>query len=308
MATYFCEQRALVTRFWLLTALLAFLPMLAASPRADVVFLMRASEGKASGYFDLAAQYYQRQPGVVAVVASARSMLQVREFLQRSPLRGTQPWGKIILVAHGSRWAGLQVAIFADEGIASPLRWSEVLANGEFIALTNGVVDATSLLQLESCGLGYRADLMQQIAVLLSGTSGMRVHAEKGSVEFRSNLVKGKPITRVTRTITRYLPILRKKISKQTTSWTDAQGRHIPISFRQELTESQMCVFSATRLAAQQEMLQTLTAYGLRVRDLLWNAKVKGKVCVLRGRAEIIQQTEASHSFFVPEQVISPTH
>ena len=290
MGKNFCEQRAFVTRYLLIALLLAFLPTLGASPRADVVFLMRASDGKTSGYFDLAAQYYQRQPGVVAIVASARSMLQVREFLQRSPLRGTQPWGKIVLVAHGSRWAGLQVAIFADEGIASPLRWREVLASGEFIALSNGVVDATSLLQLESCGLGYRADLMQQTAALLGGSSGMRVHAEKGSVEFHTLLHLDKLGSGAMRRVSRYLPRLRKMLPRQTGSWIDMQGnRHIPIQFHQDLPDAQTCDLNAARLAEQPKMQQTLKAYGLRVRDLIWRARAKSNMCVLRGRAEIIQ-------------------
>jgi hypothetical protein len=280
-----------------------------AAERADVAFLMQSNDAVRGTYFDLAGEYFRHQKGVVIVVESARSMLQVREFLQRSPLRGKQPWGRIYLVAHGARWTGLQVAIFPDEGLATPTRWREVLARGEFAPLSNSVVDHQSVVHLESCGLGYRPDLLRRLSVLLGGASGLRVQAEKGAVEFRRLLNSAQP-TPVTRVLLPYLPKLRKKnfvCRKSCPTWDDAQGvRHIPVLFRQAIIAPANCDAHDQGLVSNANMTRTLKDYGLRTRDLAWTASQIDGVCVLRGQAEVvIERAWSAQSMSMPNTSVS---
>lgn len=155
--------------------------------RADIVFLLQQPGRGEPAFFELAAEHYRAQASVVLVVNSARSLLQVRELLQRSPLRGPEPWGNIVLVAHGSRWTGLSLPIFDDEGIPEPGVWRRVRERGEFVPLSDEVADAETRLRVDSCGLGARPDLLRELAALLGGEPRLKVEAAVDRVEFRQD-------------------------------------------------------------------------------------------------------------------------
>ena len=262
------------------------------SARSDIVFLMPQEGHGSRQFFDYAGDYYRQQSGVVLVVESARSLLQVREFLQRSPLREGQPWGRIILVAHGSRWTGLSVPIFDDEGVAPPRRWREVLARGEFIALSAEVIDRDTRLIVESCGLGARTDLMRTLSQMLTGELNLPVRAAEGLVEFRrAAAVNGGASRRERDYGARIQPRRRALDGVQ----IDAGGRRMqPVEFKQPLLATRDCRGAelTALLRPSTAMGQTLSDHGLRQRDLYFDLHDTDAGCELRGRGVIVIEAD----------------
>jgi hypothetical protein len=277
------------------------------SARSDIVFLMPQEGHGSSEFFDYAGDYYRQQSGVVLVVDSARSLLQVREFLQRSPLREGQPWGRIILVAHGSRWTGLSVPIFDDEGVAPPRRWREVLTRGEFIPLSADVIDADTRLIVESCGLGTRTDLLRALSQMLSGDLNLLVEAAEGLVEFRRAAAGKSSAGRRERNYGAHIQPRRRALEGVQ---VDAAGRRLlPVEFKQPLLATRDCRSAklAGLLRPNTPMGQTLSDYGLRPRDLYFDLQDSGTGCELRGRGVLVIEADIADWPMVPiASAVSP--
>lgn len=263
--------------------------------RADIVFLLQQPGRGEPAFFELAAEHYRAQASVVLVVNSARSLLQVRELLQRSPLRGQEPWGNIVLVAHGSRWTGLSLPIFDDEGIPEPGVWRRVRERGEFVPLSDEVADAETRLRVDSCGLGARPDLLRELAALLGGEPRLKVEAAVGRVEFRQD--PQHPNIPPTRHELAYGAKVRPRSYALSTVRMGSDGsRELPIEFRQPLLQASHCddIDIAGLLRRGTTMANTLRDYGLRPRDLHFDMDDSSTDCLLRGRGVLIVDAEAS--------------
>lgn len=258
-----------------------------ANARANVVFLLPQPGHGDAQFFAAAQRYYAAQPEIDAVVDSVSTLLQVREWLQHSDLRGNAPWGRIVLVAHGSRWTGLALPIFDEEGVAPPGRWREVARRGEFLPLAPGVIDAHTELWIESCGLGTRRDLLAYLGQMLTGDLDLTPHAAHGLVAF------GESDGQVWRRELDYGAIIRPR-RKALIAPVDM--RALPIEFRQAFASSVPCAEIDTRslLRSGTPMRQALSDHGLATRDLAFEVLAEGRSCVLRGRASLLVSTESA--------------
>lgn len=164
-------------------AALLFSPV--AGARENVTFLL-ADDNPGHAFFAAARDYYAaRADETGTLVTSARSLADVREFLQRSPLRGAAPWGTVRLVAHGSQWQGLRVPVFARGELAGVQVLERVLAQREFPLLDASVLDHDSRLVVESCGLGQRTAWLRLFGRLFTADARTPVEANPGYVRFR---------------------------------------------------------------------------------------------------------------------------
>jgi hypothetical protein len=163
----------------------ALLFSLAAAARENVTFLL-ADDNPGHAFFAAARDYYAAHAGETGtLVTSARTLADVREFLQRSPLRGAAPWGTVRLVAHGSQWQGLRVPVFAGGELAGVQVLERALAQREFPPLDARVLDHESRLVVDSCGLGRRTAWLQLFGRLFTGDTRTPVEANAGYVWFR---------------------------------------------------------------------------------------------------------------------------
>lgn len=260
-----------------------------AAARASVVFLLPQPGHGDARFFAAAQRYYAARPEVDAIVDSASTLLQVREWLQHSDLRGDAPWGRIVLVAHGSRWTGLALPIFDDEGVAPPGRWREVASRGEFLPLAPGVIDAHTELLIESCGLGTRGDLLAYLAQMLTGDLALTPRAAHGLVAF------GQSDGQVWRRELDYGATIRPRRGAPI---APAGMRALPIEFRQPLASSTQCGELDTRrlLRPGTPMRQTLNDHGLAPRDLWFEVLTEGEGCVLRGRGSLLISAQSTLS------------
>jgi hypothetical protein len=156
--------------------------------RADAVFVLREG-GRADGFLDAATAYYRAHGGGALLVDSAGSLEEIREWLDRSPLRGRSPWGRVVLVTHGSPWRGLTMRLWrdGDRGIL-PSALHAAATDGSFPPLDDAVLDDRSILVVESCGLARRPELLDALARLLGGddVARPRWRASAGWVVFGS--------------------------------------------------------------------------------------------------------------------------
>lgn len=175
---------------WVL--LLAPCSLLPAEPNArrDIVFLL-GRDSLAKGYFSAAGDYYRQTMPQAEIVPAVSSLAAVRELLARH--RGSQPWGRIVLVAHGTQWSGLLVPVFEDGELAQLQALVRVAENGEFPPLDDAVIDAGSELLIESCGLGRRPDYLRAMATLFGGLDRRRpqTRSSRGLVWFYSRAAVG---------------------------------------------------------------------------------------------------------------------
>lgn len=287
--------------------LLAFSPTLMADPveRADAVFVLGSDGSRTNAFFSSATAYYSaRLEREDLLVTTARSWAEVRELLVRSPQRGANPWGRVVIVAHGSQWTGLTVPVFPD---GSPPRASELatlIDTQAFPPLPAGVLDADSQLLLETCGLGRRPDLLDLHARLLVGDDarGMKVSASTGLVEF-SSVSKDGHVSSTERFEHAYKVEVHKSrhLDAQVADsgeTVDPGGKHditrsgwsrIPVHLAMSLDDERCQIRSAARLAHAGPVQTALHDHGLKSAQLHWTLEptVLGG-CRLIGRAEIL--------------------
>jgi hypothetical protein len=172
---------------------LMFFMVMPAFARENVTFIL-SQDAPGRAFFSAARDYYAARPGEAGhLVTTARSLADVREFLARSPLRGNEPWGRVRLVAHGSQWEGLRVPLFPGGVLASWLHLQLTVDSDEFPPLGPELLDHSSVLDIESCGLGRRFAQLINFSELLAGDNRMRIHASKHYVWFgrRKNAAGG---------------------------------------------------------------------------------------------------------------------
>lgn len=276
-----------LARRLLLLPLLALCGGEAWATRQDVTFIL-AQDNPGHAFFEAAQAYYQARPALAgALVTSARSLAEVREFLQRSPLRGDAPWGRVRLVAHGSQWQGLRVPLFAGSALATPLALETALEQQEFPPLPAAVLDRNSELQVESCGLGRRPRFLRQLGQLFGGDAGLRVTANDGYVWFRR--VQGEDGHNAS---------LREELDYQAevlsgaTSLSSVQRERLQRSWRRSGEAPEIIAVPvhievpapADAHVQPPEALQALRSYGLRWPQLQWRIE-QGR---LHGRALLV--------------------
>ena len=166
---------------WLLFAVVG--AACAQAPRAHIVFLLGADQD-ATGYFSGAQNYFRDIDPDAQIVTDARSLAQVREELKRGA--GGLPWGRIVLVAHGTQWVGLVVQLFDSQTPATLSAIRAARRDTEFPPLPPSVIDADTELVIESCGLGRRPDYLAELAALfIEGPSQLpRIRASRNMVWF----------------------------------------------------------------------------------------------------------------------------
>lgn len=271
----------------------ALLFSLAVAARENVTFLL-ADDNPGHAFFAAARDYYAaRADETGTLVTNARSLADVREFLQRSPLRGAAPWGTVRLVAHGSQWQGLRVPVFARGELAGVQMLERTLAQREFPPLDAHVLDHDSRLVVESCGLGRRTAWLRLFGRLFTGDARTPVEANVGYVWFR-RLRDAAGRTRTVREELSYRAAVlagavqldeatRAKLRREWPSTQTAQLQFIAVPLRIDVPAT-VLDDAWGRPAPSREAREALRNYGLRWSQLAWRTE-QGR---LRGEALIV--------------------
>lgn len=271
----------------------------AADERVDAVFVLGTDARPDDRFFAAATQYFaeRRRPDDL-LVTTARTWSEVREMLARSPQRGPQPWGRVVIVAHGSQWTGLAVPVFAREPAPRTSGLDALIASQVFPALPDDVFDARSILMLESCGIGRRPDLLQRYAMLLGGPDAPAATASSGLVEFIAP--QGDADAPARRIEHDYQTAVLRAPSRADTRDEAANGAHagwtrIPVSLAVPMNDARCDVRQPARLARAKPVQAALHDHGLRLEQLRWSlSPTSHGACELVGAAEIRTSSAAT--------------
>ncbi len=279
-----------------------------AMPRSNAVFVLSSDEPGRAPFAEPARAYYHSRldPGRDLLVTGARSLQEVREWLARSSQRAGQPWGEVTLVAHGSPWVGLAVPLFLGEATSDRSALEHAIEGGTFPPLGPAIIDASTRLRIDSCGVGQRPDLLRLYAELFSGRDG-ETPAVGGSthwIEFGSR-VNGTAVIeawrrerafvaevvphavvdakREQRLRTRLSSMLASQ-SRRATETSFAQWRLAPVRIETEIVEQSMCTrLSPRALSGHAPVQRKLRDHGMRTNSLAWRVRWTGERCALIG-------------------------
>jgi hypothetical protein len=281
--------------------------------RSEAVFVLSGMQASSPEFFRAAQRYHAARidPRQDLLVTSARSLEEVREWLDRSPLRGGQPWGRLTLIAHGSPWRGALLPLWRDqnEEVATATAMRDAVASGEFPPLGDAVVDARTELVVDSCGLGRRPDLLTLYAELLGGADEQHPHPsasrewiEYGAMERSATSVQswrrerpfvaaveaGAAMSAARQQALR--AALHAQLVQVENGVDEEVWRLAPVRIDVVLDERSLCgrhrqAQSLTRLLDVREVLDD---HALTARDLAWTLRTDAQgQCVLAGTAQI---------------------
>jgi hypothetical protein len=261
--------------------------------RVQAVFVLGEDAPAGDAFHTAAAAYFRQRIGHDdLLVTTARSWSEVRELLARSGLRGESPWGRVVLVAHGSQWTGLSLPLFPGQAPPLASQIEAVLDSQAFPPLPADVFDRDTALVFESCGLGRRVDLIALYARLLAGNTQTlpSTHASTGLVEFgvRSN---GLGVAEAWRIEHDYTATVRpsRAATRPTPSTRDATAPTIHVELVVTLETGACHGRPASRLAEHPAVRQALNDHGLQPARLHWRIqRDRQGDCQLIGRAEIV--------------------
>jgi hypothetical protein len=280
----------------------------------EVVFLLGADAQGKRPFFAPASDYYRMHAPDGQLVDSARSLAEVHEYLVRH--RDAKAWRRITLVAHGAPWVGMEVPVFAaGSGHADLESLQSAHATGEFPPLPAGVIDATSQLVVESCGLGRRADILHALGDLFSSADGsrMQVSSPAGFVAYQSG--QGASRRFELEFAHAIVPLRHERGSRnalQAAAVRLRSGLGIrgvaavedihPVNITINTSSTTAVVRANLRriLQADPSVRRRLMAHGLRLDDLEWRvrpAKRPDAPALVEGRAEMVVVREALPAF-----------
>lgn len=282
-----------------------------AETRAQAVFVLSEDVVGRAPFAAPAKQYFAARvdPERDLLVTSARSLQEVREWLARSPQRRGQPWGAITLVAHGSPWVGIAVPLFLPDAPSDRSALEHAIASGAFPPLGNEIVDAKTVVRVDSCGVGKRPDLLRLYAELLGGRDAPpTVEGSAQWIEFGSTLRN----SRVTRSWREERPFVselipgarvdskrerrvRERLDTELASTLQTAGRTPPASWRLEpvriethIVDGSLCDrLSPQVLAGHAPVQRRLRDHGMRPGGLKWRVDRVDDRCALIGEATL---------------------
>jgi hypothetical protein len=138
--------------------------------RLNIAFILGEDKETDNPYYDEAYRYYTTNPEGKTdyVVTTCRSLLEVKQYLQKNKAVNNIPWGEIHLVSHGNQWTGLSVKVTPDSKRATTQRIVEHTASDLFESLTETVVDTQSKIFLHGCGVGNNRALVDAVGSFFS--------------------------------------------------------------------------------------------------------------------------------------------
>jgi hypothetical protein len=139
--------------------------------RESITFILGEDNDENNRYYEEASRYYAQAPEgkTEYLVTGCRSLLEVRDYLEKNRPHNQFPWGLINLVSHGNQWTGLSVRVTPDSRRTTAARLVEYIDNKTFKPLPKTIADEDTEIFLHGCGLGNNRLLINAIARAFGG-------------------------------------------------------------------------------------------------------------------------------------------
>lgn len=135
-------------------------------------------------FLEHASRYWSSKWSDQHVVSGIQSYQELLDVLSRHPNRGQEPWKELILISHASEWRGLSLPLVHGGEIASPSLLNRAVDEGLVRPLNHQLVDSSTRISIEGCGVGRRADVLSALSRLLGPQSLTGLYAYPGLVAY----------------------------------------------------------------------------------------------------------------------------
>jgi hypothetical protein len=155
------------------------------APREDIVFILGGGDSfytSATRYFDFVG---------ARVITQARSLLEVRDWLNVNRPNNGLPWGDVSIVVHANLEGQMQAPVEPGGERVTPDSLRQAIQNQSFRALPNEVVDNASRIIIRGCALGRNQQILQLLRSAFGGNEESPqvyapVHLQQYSYQWRS--------------------------------------------------------------------------------------------------------------------------
>jgi hypothetical protein len=139
--------------------------------RENITFILGEDTKQTRRFYELSEQYfrYDSTDRTDHMVTSLRSLLEVRNYLEKNPPTNGQPWGLVNIVVHSNQWAGMNASVFLGGQRTTAQTLREALHQGEFQPLPDSLMDAISEIRVQGCALGKDRILLRLLAQAFGG-------------------------------------------------------------------------------------------------------------------------------------------
>ncbi len=144
------------------------------SLRESITFILGEDTSIEKPFFTYAAHYYHTDTveRTDYIIVTARSLLDVRNYLEQHPPRNRQPWGIINLVVHSNEWSGLSIPVHKD---GSPRTTSALLnksiQSGQFKPLPDYLIDVRTDIRIQGCASGRDLPFLELLSRAFGGSA-----------------------------------------------------------------------------------------------------------------------------------------
>ncbi|NNE28208.1 MAG: hypothetical protein HKN16_01135, partial [Saprospiraceae bacterium] len=133
-------------------------------PSTPLVYIMGTDEPGQS-YYQLAEKHYQDHHPEFRIENEVRSLSALLSSLSSKPSLQKE----IILVVHGNPWTSLSLPIFPGGERLTKTKLRACLEKELLTPVSNEVVNASTVIRLEACGLGQDPELLSLLAQVIGG-------------------------------------------------------------------------------------------------------------------------------------------
>lgn len=145
--------------------------MLTDTTRESITFILGEDTKAENQFYTHAVFYYHTAADERTdyIISTARSLLEVRDYLEQHPPRNHQPWGVVNLVVHSNEWSGLSIPIQSDGARTTATLLADAIKTGQFQPLPNSLVDARTDIRIQGCALGRDLPFLELLSRAFGG-------------------------------------------------------------------------------------------------------------------------------------------
>jgi len=166
------------------------LPAVIGPLRERITFILGEDRTEDNPYYEEARNYYMENPvgRTEYIVPGCRSLLEVRDYLERYKPCNGEPWGLINLVSHGNQWTGLSVRVTPDIRRTTAEKLEACVKNGALMPLPETLVDEQTEIILHGCGVGQNPRLVDALARVFGAAGHLPVVRASKLFEYYASL------------------------------------------------------------------------------------------------------------------------
>ncbi len=159
--------------------------------RKSITFILGEDEDMKDQYYELAKKYHliNATEKTDYFIDDCRSLIAVRNYLEKIANEDDIKWGAINLVVHSNQWTGMSVPISAEGERTNVDALLASIFDGSFEPVSDEYLDSNSKMNIKACGLGQNIDLIEALQVAFGGMDNEQpiIHSSSFFIQYFEN-------------------------------------------------------------------------------------------------------------------------